>query len=359
MKRPVRISVSLAALSAALIGSQLMAAGPPGDPILPLLKVSGAVTLVNCQAEKTQVRIRVGTKTVTAATRVLNADGSVRLTYSAVFPDDELAGTEVRVVPSLTPGVCSGGTWSPSSRQARIPSTGANFTYNVAAGATYRIGADGVAAAVDSFLRTAELRLHNNREQGSFVQISGIRFEFSIPVIRIDLDCGTFCPDAGDGLFYVNDLNLRDADFRYGSSAFTLALAFEDAGREIKGYHNKLGDDLMTDVEMNNMRVSLKAQPKVNADGELSLGFYQPDLKADISTTGACKPFGIDVCNFLFGTDKKVEKGIETGALSALNGAQAQTGLKLGIRQYLRSRGITQAVIGARFEGNDIIILTR
>ena len=72
----------------------------------------------------------------------------------------------------------------------------------------------------------------------------GFQIPFNIDRVVIDIDCGILYPDLGDGHFYVNEVSLKSQSFTSAGSHFRWQMQFEDAGREIKGYHNKFGDGL-------------------------------------------------------------------------------------------------------------------
>lgn len=218
---------------------------------------------------------------------------------------------------------------------------------------TYHLHANELAQSVDSLLATAKMKLNNHQTQSSFVEIRGIQLGFQIARTSVDLDCGTFCPDLGNGYFYVNDLNLERGDFALRSGYFELSLDMEDSGREVKGYHSVLGDDGMPDFQMNRPLLKFKAMPAVSG-GKLTLSFSDANLSADIQSTGGCNIAGIDICNKIFGTDRKIEKGVEASAQNALNGGTIQTALKLAIAQWLQSQNINGNIRSVNLVGSDL-----
>ena len=218
---------------------------------------------------------------------------------------------------------------------------------------TFHLNTQELAAEVDRLLATAKMRLHNHKVQGSYVQLNGLTFNFQIPRTTVDIDCGTFCPDLGDGHFYVNDVNLERADFRAISGGFELSLDLEDAGREVKGYHSLLGDDGMPDFQMDRPLLKLVSRP-VLINRQLGLSFVNSNLTADIQSTGGCNIGGIDICNRIFGTNRKIEKSVEAAALNAMNGGMIQGALRFAIRQYLQSRGINGVITRVAIVGTDL-----
>lgn len=327
------------------------------EPGLGHLKLTGVVVFQNCQPQRADVRVWLDNKSVTPLTQVVGADGHVRMAYSIPVGEPQTGSFTVR--PTLRQGACTGdGVWEPVNRKlGRIPATGVNFAYRVSPGNTVRVRAASVAQAVDQYLGSLKMRLNNHQTQSSSIQIGGLSLNFNVPRTTVDIDCGTFCPDLGDGHFYLNDINLSSADFSWASGAFLLSLAFEDAGREIKGYHSVLGDNGMPDFDMSGIRLGVKASPTL-VSGQLSLGFYGARLDADTTATGGCSIGGIDVCNKIFGTDRKIQKGVEKAAFDTLNGSLVQTALRAGIRQYLQSVGVERQIVGVRIEGSDLVIST-
>ncbi len=223
---------------------------------------------------------------------------------------------------------------------------------------TYHLHARELATDVDRLIGSMKMKLNNHRTQSSSIQIASFTIPFQIPRAVVDIDCGTFCPDLGDGYFYVNDVNLSRADFLSRVGSFELALEFEDAGREIKGYHSLLGDDGMPDFELNRPRLSLTALPNL-VSGQVTLLFSNAKLSADIHSTGGCNIGGVDICNKIFGTDRKVEKGVEGASQNALNGNLVQAALKTAISQFLRSRGVNGTIIRVGLAGEDLQVTVR
>lgn len=218
---------------------------------------------------------------------------------------------------------------------------------------THHLSATDFASEVDRLLASARMKLNNHQSQSSYVSLQGVQFSFQIPRTSVDLDCGVLCPDVGNGYFYVNDVNLERADFRLRSGYFELSLDFEDSGREIKGYHSVLGDSGMPDFQMDRPLLKIKAAPTV-VSGQMSLAFSGANLSADIESTGGCNIAGIDICNKIFGTDRKIEKGVETASQNAMNAGLIQNALRFAIRQYLQSRGVNGTIRAVRLVGNDL-----
>jgi hypothetical protein len=220
----------------------------------------------------------------------------------------------------------------------------------------FRLSLHELAQMVDAKLNGLGLRMHNYQSQGSYVQWGTTKLSFEVPRHRVDIDCGTLCPDLGDGYFYLNDVNLSDAQLSWGNSSFLLRLAFEDSGREIKGIHSVLGDNGMPDFNMSNMVLSVNASPRLSSRGKLMLSFYNSKLQAGIQSTGGCGIGGVDICNAIFGTDRKIQKGVETASVNALNGSLIQAALTLALTQYLDSKGIQGTIRTLSVQSGDLVI---
>ena len=127
------------------------------------------------------------------------ADGSVRINFSKVMGTETTTGNWT-VSPSLKAGVCPGGTFSPASRSVtRLPSTALQFGYAVQGSATRQIPLSTVITTLNQLLASAKLKLNNQGSQSSFVELAGFRLPLTIPRVTVDIDCGTLCPDLGDG----------------------------------------------------------------------------------------------------------------------------------------------------------------
>jgi hypothetical protein len=215
------------------------------------------------------------------------------------------------------------------------------------------------AAEVQQKMTGMQLKLNNHNSQTSFVEVGGFQLRFDIPRTVVDIDCGTLCPDLGDAHFYINDVNLQRGNLTFSGSELVLALTFEGSGREVKGYHNKLGDDFVPDFQLNNLKLTFNARP-VLRDGGMALAFANPRMDANVSSTGGCHVGGIDLCNKVFGSNRKIQKSVESSALNALNGNQIQNGLKGVLQLYLvQQKHITDKIVAVNVQAGDIIITTQ
>ncbi len=211
------------------------------------------------------------------------------------------------------------------------------------------------AAAVNQELQQIQLKLNNHKVQSSYLKLMGFQIPFTIDRVVIDIDCGILCPDLGDGHFYVNEVTLKSQRFTFSGSHFNWLVEFEDNGREIKGYHNKFGDNWMPDFNMSRNRVATNALPKVTG-GQLAMTFGASRLDADITSTGGCKLAGIDFCNKLFKTDRRIQKAVEKAADTLLKSARAQSAMTYGLTRILQRQGISGPFTRAYVSGNDLIL---
>lgn len=223
----------------------------------------------------------------------------------------------------------------------------------------HRVKAVDVARAIDGVLNTMKMRLNNHKTQNSYLQLLGYRAGFNIPKVVVDIDCGILCPDLGDAHFYLNEVEMRQADFNFRAGAFELTIQFEDKGREIKGYHNRLGDNFVPDFDLRGFKITGRAKANVLNTKKLSFQFIQTKLDASVNSTGGCHVGGVDLCNKAFGTNRKIHKAVETTSMSALNSAQVQTAISLGVSQYLQRLGITAPVIKVTMDREDLVIVTQ
>jgi hypothetical protein len=353
MKSSLKAAIVLAVVSL----SQAMALPP--EPIV-RYKLTGEVILANCNAQLADVHVRLTqpARSVTPKSRIVQANGLIRMPFEMAFTEP-LEGTFV-LKPTIRAGVCPGGGFLPTSRTVtRIPSGGLTFAYGVSPGEVRRIPARDLASQLNLVVGGTKMKLNNQGSQSSFIEVAGNRVNFAIPKVTIDIDCGTLCPDLGDAHFYVNDVNLRTADLDFDGPYFTLAFQFEDSGREIKGYHNRLGDNGAPDFQLDRAKLALSAVPKLTNSGGLTFSFFAPKLTADIESTGGCNVAGIDLCNKILGTDRKIQKGVEKAALDALNGSTVQAALSAALRQYLRFLGIEGTLINVRMDGGDVLLSIR
>ena len=326
---------------------------------VPRLYVSGSILVKGGMPGKLDIKVRMNQgPPVYPHQRTVLSNGDVRFLYNIRVARAERG--DFFVSASIVNNLYKGGTWQPPlQRISQIPARSVNLRYQVPAGKVYRISTALLAAGIDRFTSGLKMRLHNNKGGSSYIQSGNQKYTFSFPRTTIDLDCGRPCPDLGDGHFYVNDVNLTDAHFDWTGSKFKFSASFEDKNREIKGYHNKLGDNGMPDFQLNNINMEASAGLKLTSDGKLTFPIYGLRLDMDTHSTGGCHLFGIDVCNALFGTNGKIKRGIVNAARNALNNRKINNVMSDLIMGYLRLQGIDGKIISVRIVGNQVELTTR
>lgn len=332
----------------------------PNAPIQPMPVLSGSVLVANCNASTSDVIVRLSNgRSAQPNSRQLLADGRIRLGYRFAFPL-ETSSVNLSVSAAMRQGVCSGGSWSPQRAQVnRVPSTAPLLNYAGPVGHVYRIKGVDLARSLDTTLTSMKMKMNNYQSQSSFIELLGFSLPFQVQRTVVDIDCGTFCPDLGNGYFYLNDINLKSSDVTFEQNYLKFKFNFEDAGREIKGIHSALGDNGMPDFQMDQLALSVKAFPRLTPQSKLALSFYGSDLDANIQSTGGCNIGGIDLCNKIFGTDRKIQKGVEGAATTALNSSVVQSAVSLGVQRYLDSIGATAQLLSVQVVGGDIVIATK
>ncbi|MBW4420876.1 MAG: hypothetical protein KME13_16840 [Myxacorys californica WJT36-NPBG1] len=237
-------------------------------------------------------------------------------------------------------------------------------------GQDVRVPVQLITALVNNAVQGTQLHLNNfgpkqgkswHKPNDSFVRLpqalGGNQFPFNVPEGVKDLDCGFFCPDAGDAKFYVQDWNLSTPQVGWQSPTFKLSLLMESAGREIKGFHTgavSLGDNGVPDVEINNARMDVFLRP-IAANGRLSYTVTRVDFNANIQATGACRIFGVDICNPLFGYKNTIVSLVETQVRTRLNDPTLQGRVANAVQPVLNQFGIRQ-ITKVSVSGDDLVI---
>ena len=124
------------------------------------------------------------------------------MTFSRTFTEAEIAGaSSFTIKPTLRTGACSAAAFEPLKRTVSNLPAAAFFSYVVGT----KIPLSTIAGFLSTVLKTATATLNNHKDvQTSSIQIAGVVLRPTIPKVVVDLDCGRFCPDLGDGLFYVS-----------------------------------------------------------------------------------------------------------------------------------------------------------
>lgn len=355
MKTSLRNLVLSAAVFAGAV-SAAQAARPPGDTPVERKTVSGAIRFIGCAPTKEQVSIRImpGAGSFKPTSAVRNPDGSTVMRFSKTFAQN----TQSVRLKLVVPPACTGASVSP------VEKTVTDFPDSVAFSVqtpmtSHRIDLNSAVNLIDLVLNSLQLKLHNYQSNDSYIKIGGQTVPFTLPVARVDLDCGTVCPDVGDALFYANDIRLSDGSLTLSGTTMLLRLAFESAGREIKGLHNSLGDNAIPDFEIQNMLISSNPTFYVRGDGRMDLSFANVKMTGSVQSTGGCSPFGIDLCDAVLGTDGKIIRAFQSSAAGALNAQSIRNKIADLMTQYLTSRGINGRIAYYRFSGGNLEVFTR
>ncbi len=208
---------------------------------------------------------------------------------------------------------------------------------------------------VNNLIQGSELHLNNfgpkhgkswHKPNDSFIKLSqalgGTETRFTLPEKRINLDCGTFCPDLGTGRFYVQDWNLAQSQVTWQNPHFKLSLSFESTGREIKGFHTgtaTLGDSGIPDAQIDNARLDIYVKPVVS-EGRLTYLVASTDFNSSIQATGACNVFGIDICNRLFQYKSELTSQVESEIKAKLNDRALRDHVTNALQLKLNQLGI-------------------
>jgi hypothetical protein len=346
-------------LSVSLISTAAWAI-PPGHggngfpPPEPVRRIQGTLTVDGCQTAMGDVSVTVnGVRR--APNNVISSGNNIqKYGFTMLVREDDDGPWTIR--PAVSPSKCPRVTYSAPSVVINNPYTG-RFAFTAAASGSMRrhISLQRVLPQLNTLLQSARLRLHNYHSQQSFVQLAGVQLGIQINPAVVDIDCGTLCPDLGDALFYLNQIDLTSASMQQVGTSLRMSMGFEDGAREIKGIHSSLGDDGVPDFDMRQISLLIDGRVVVNQGG-LSLYFSNPKFNAQIDSTGGCHIAGIDLCNKIFGTDRKIQTGVEASAMSALNSAAVQAGLKLAFQRMLQSEGVNGTIVRATIVGTDLVV---
>jgi hypothetical protein len=114
----------------------------------------------------------------------------------------------------------------------------------------------------------------------------------------------------------------------------------------------------MPDFDMRDIKLELATMLRPSTAGQLTMAFSGAKLNADINSTGACHIGGIDICNSLFKTDRKIQRAVENSSQSALNGALVQTILTQALTGFLHQQNVQGKVVSVTVVGDDLDIVT-
>jgi hypothetical protein len=308
--------------------------------------IEGSLTFQGCTPSSDDVTIRTS-----QPARISHPSAGMHYSIVIGTTDDDLP-TEVTVTPQVSSSVCGSGSFAPGSLTVAPGARNVNFAYQAPLGKRFTIPVDSFVLFANGFLSNVGLHLNNDagragrQNQNSHITINGTTSGFEIPVAKKGLPF----PLPGSGLFYVRNMNKDDAHLSQNGSGnlFKLNLHFEQSGVEVKGYHTSLGDLAMPDSD---------AVLRVR-NGKLGVAFLSSKLNAGIGSTGGCSVFGIDWCNFIFGTSGIIRRQFERSTLAQLQGATIQTALETSLAEALGGFGITDPIGTVAVENGQIVITT-
>jgi hypothetical protein len=369
------VGIALAAATALTVAASSAHAVPPGDddptppPSTGNEVISGTISLTNCPGV-TKDHVEV----IAVPTNVdSDAGGAVRASSTGAYRITGLPKGTFKVTPRLDPGLCKyGGGFSPTSRQVSASASGVNFTYR-GPRQQLRVEAPVYAAALNTAVQGTGLHLDNygprhgqsfQLDNGSKLRLGGFAFPFTIAEKQYDLDCGLLCPDIGQARFYVDDMNMTSIGVGWTSPSFRATLAFESAGREIKGWYTDapLGgpyDSLMPDFNVDNARLAVPLIP-VAEGGRLSYRVGTVTLSANIQATGGCKlPVVGDVCGIVTDYKSTVKSEFQNRVRAKLSDPAVRALVATLLDDYLTEHGLpTLPTVDRVFiEGDDLVLV--
>jgi hypothetical protein len=369
----VRLALSITAASVVagalgVVGAAPADALPPdGGGGTPTATISGAVDLGGCVTTANNVHIRLLKGGDTYFGTVTPSGNN--FTWLA----EDLPGGTYTVRSSLSGGVCRFGRWLTDKVTTSVANggtrTGIDFRYQMPSKIT-RVPGSSIAGAARVKAGDLAVRLHNLGPQhgasrlgnASSLTVAGRSFPFDVAEGFVDVDPCGLCPDAGDGRFYVNDLRSNLTKFDWlPTRGLQIALGFEEAGREIKGYYtppftNASIDSLMPDVQISGARLTTRVVPVVDGIGGIKLvPSGSPTFIGNMQATGPCDIAGFDPCDALFGYKNRIRDAATGGVNAALTNPTIQNLVRDQIRVVLNSFGIG-TVTGVFLDGEDVVI---
>jgi hypothetical protein len=365
-------TAGLTAATAVVLAASSTHAAPPGDgdptppPSTGSEVISGTISLTNCPG--------VTRDHVTVIAVPTNPDsdagGVVRASSTGAYRITGLPKGTFNVTPKLDPGLCKYGVFSPTSRRIFASASGVNFTYR-GPRQLLRVQAPVYAAALNAAVQGTGLHLDNygprhgqsfQLDNGSELRLGGFAFPFTVAEKQYDVDCGLPCPDLGQARFYVDDLNMTSIGVGWGSPSFRATLAFESAGREVKGWLTDAPvggpfDSLMPDFNIDNARLAVPLTP-VAEGGRLSYRVGTVTLSANIQATGACNFFP-DPCGFLTDYKSTVKSEFQNRVRAKLSDPAVRALAAALLDNYLTEHGLPTIPIVDRvfIEGDELVLV--
>lgn len=87
-----------------------------------------------------------------------------------------------------------------------------------------------------------------------------------------------------------------------------------------------------TDFQVDNAVITLTAKPvPTTAGAGITLQLSGASLSANIQATGGCSPLGVDICDWVLGTDRILQRAIEDAINAVVGQASIQNVLAVGV----------------------------
>jgi hypothetical protein len=302
---------------------------------------------------------------------VSNGNGTYRYEYGDIYD------RTYTVRASLLNGACKFGWWTKSAgtfagRRGFLV-FGPTLTYRAPTRIT-RIQGYFLAGAARQASSDFQLRVNNHGPaigashflpNDSSVSVAGYSATFSVPEVKVDVDCGLPCPDAGDARFYISDLRSNSMTWVWDPGrGLKLALGLEASAREVKGYFVPTGNGNLFSVDSLMPDVDITGTPTLNAlfipwldgrGGVTMVPGMTPTLNASMAATGTCTVSGWDACEYLAGYKARIRAATSKGALMALSNAALRDKVAEKFSAALRDRGVVY-VRAVNIDGDEIVI---
>lgn len=229
---------------------------------------------------------------------------------------------------------------------------------------------DAIASQIQASLAGTKGEFHSDRITadgkrlpGCFIQLgpmlSDKRFEFSLPDRVIDLGY------AGEIVYKINDVRLSSVDVTSAGGEFILGAKFASNDVALKGSHSWLGDAVVPDIKLDNMRLTVHLKPVVTEDGRITYDKPKVEFTADVDNTfiprfsvmgrtvdvvDALTNYRRDLC---YSIQRQMQKALDDPARKASLASKIADGISGQIG------GGKSAVLGLRFDGTDLIVRLR
>jgi hypothetical protein len=226
--------------------------------------------------------------------------------------------------------------------------------------------------AINVALDQSELRLNNlgerhgnswHRPNDSWVDVFGVTRRFTIDEYSFRRKYGLY-----RHFYYVNDVNMTQADLAISGDRLVLRINFEDAGRELKGLCRRKtkkgyatcpgkneGDGNTPDVDWTKgPRLDVSWRPVAHA-GSIAFRVTKVSVLGDFKLNGVCGSAG--ECKKILGDWEGKLKASVSDSLTAVMNAPATLNAEAAtMRSVLKKVGVTQAVKSVKLVGGKLTV---